>query len=410
MTTTSAQQIDVPCSIIRGGTSKGVYFDGRDLPSPGDERDALLKAVIGSEDLLQIDGLGGSRLVTAKLAIVSPSSRPDTDVDYTYGIVPMGLGRVVYTSNCGNISAGVGPFAIDHGLVALDDAARHAGVKMVRIFNTNTGKSLTAHVPLARDGRAAVNGGYAIPGVPGTGAEILMDYRGTIGAKTGRGLPTGHATDTIEIADGRRFEVSLGDVGNPCVFIAASALGLTGSELPHEIDANSTVLELLREIRGRAAAMLGFCADWTRAEADSPALPLMVMVEGPADCVTTDGHALAAGDMDLRARLVFYNRCHESMAGTGAVCTAAVASVARSVVQKALRRARPDELRIGHPLGAMRVVAQARSDHPDGLLRAQDPLLFERLGFSRTARCLMKGVASVPNPAALAVRQMKEVS
>jgi 2-methylaconitate cis-trans-isomerase PrpF len=197
MNSAVTEQLDVPCAIIRGGTSKGVYFKSTDLPPAGDLRDAILKAVLGSDDLLQIDGLGGSRLVTAKLAIVGPSTRDGADVDYTYGIVPMRLGRVVYTSNCGNISAGVGPFAIDAGLVEVSHAERAAGVKVVRIHNTNTDKLLLAHVPLAADARASVLGSFSIPGVPGAGAEILLDYSRTIGAKTGRGMPTNHATDRI---------------------------------------------------------------------------------------------------------------------------------------------------------------------------------------------------------------------
>ena len=389
------EQIEVPCALIRGGTSKGVYFDARHLPPPGPARDVLLRAVMDSEDLLQIDGLGGGRLVTAKLAIVAPSTRDDADVDYTYGIVPMGLGRVVYTSNCGNISAGVGPYAIDEGLVPIVAADRHAGVKTVRIHNTNTGKLLSAHVPLAADGRAAVVGDYAIPGVPGTGPEILMDYRGTIGAKTGRGMPTGRAVDTITLADGSDVEVTLCDVGNPCVFVAADTLGLTGSELPTAIDANAVLLSRLREIRGRAAALSGLAGDWSRAETESPALPLMVIVAPPAACVDTTGRALDAADMDVRARLVFYNRCHESMAGTGAMCTAAAAQVAGSVVRSVIGAASPGCLRIGHPLGVMAVVVQAEG----GLLHADAPLAFERLGFSRTARRLMDGVACVVNPA-----------
>ena len=383
---TSNEQIGVPCAILRGGTSKGIYFKAADLPPPGAQRDRLLMAVLGAQDLLQIDGLGGSRLVTAKLAIVGPPTHPQADVDYTYGIVPPGQGRVVYTSNCGNISAGVGPFAIDAGLVD----ARGADTP-VRIHNTNTGKLLVAHVPVA-DGGARVAGDYAIPGVPGTGARIFMDYRGTVGAKTGRGMPTGRAQDRITLSDGRAFDTSLCDVGNPCVFVAAQALGLSGSELPDQIDANAPLLATLKELRARAAALLGLCGDWREADTASPALPLVVLVAPPAGYADAQGRTVPAEAMDLRARLVFYGRCHESMAGTGAICTSACASVAGSVVQQATRpegeRVAPASLHIGHPLGAMRVEVQ-------GHARADEPLVFEALGFARTARRLMDGVAWV---------------
>lgn len=395
MNSSAIEQLDVPCAIIRGGTSKGVYFRSTDLPPAGERRDAILKAVIGSEDLLQIDGLGGARLVTAKLAIVGLSMRADADIDYTYGIVPMDLGRAVYTSNCGNISAGVGPFAIDAGLVEVSHAERAEGVKVVRIHNTNTDKLLLAHVPLAADARASVLGSFSIPGVPGAGAEILLDYSRTIGAKTGRGMPTGRATDLISLQDGRNFEVTLCDVANPCLFIAAAELGLAGHELPHQIDANAALLETLKELRGHAAAILGLCAHWTLAEAESPALPLVVLVAPPADYLDANGCPVNSAAMDLQARLIFYNRCHESMAGTGSICTAAASCVESSVVHRVTRRVQDGLLHIGHPLGVMQVTVKTTAD---SVLPVDQPLQFERLGFSRTARRLMDGVAHVPNP------------
>ena len=191
-----ADQIAIRCTILRGGTSKGVYLLEHDIPPPGELRDRLLKRVMGSPDMLQIDGLGGSRLITSKMAIIKRSSRPDADVDYTYAQVNPERDQIVYTSNCGNISAGVGPFAIDSGLVAAD-----APMTAVRIHNTNTGKILVAHVPVA-GGRAKVTGDFAIDGVPGTGAEIRMDYAGTVGAKTGYMLP--HRAGRRHSADGGR--------------------------------------------------------------------------------------------------------------------------------------------------------------------------------------------------------------
>lgn len=381
------EQIAIPCTLMRGGTSKGLYFRAEDLPPPGPARDAALKALMGSEDLLQIDGLGGSRLVTAKFAIVGKSLRPDADVDYTYGIVPPGRGIVIYTSNCGNISAGVGPFAIDNGLV---DAT--GPVTEVRIFNTNTSKVLIAHVPV-NGKRARVHGDFAIPGVPGSGAEIFMDYRATTGAKTGRVLPTGHARDTLALADGRTLDVTLGDVANPCVFVRAADVGLGGSELPDAINANAPLIDTLRELRGRAAQRLGFCDDWQAAETASPALPLVVLVAPPADYTDTQDRPVAASQMDLRARLIFYNKCHESMAGTGSMCTAAMSRIPGTLVHEAAYAHaawRTDTLRMGHPLGVMEVVVRARDEADDS------GTTFERLGFGRTARRLMQGDAYVP--------------
>ncbi|MCX4163285.1 MULTISPECIES: 2-methylaconitate cis-trans isomerase PrpF family protein [Paraburkholderia] len=387
LVTKHPELLAVPCTIMRAGTSKGLFFHDRDLPEPGAQRDAVLMAALGSSDLLQIDGLGGSRLVTSKIAIVKPSTRPDADVDYTYAIVPPARGIVVYTSNCGNISSGVGPFAIDAGLV---DAT--GPIATVRIFNTNTKKILVAHVPVS-DGVAGVTGDFAIPGVPGTGAEIFMDYTQTIGAKTGHALPTGRAVDTIALEDGRTLEVTIGDVANPCVFLRASDVGASGSELPDQIDSMRALLDTLREARGKAAQRIGLCEHWTQAERDSPALPLVVLIAPPATYADAKGETVDAATMDLRARLIFYNRCHESMAGTGSMCTAAMSRVPGSIVHQAVPDATGGTLRIGHPLGVMTVAVEARSTG------SVNDIVYTRLGFSRTARRLMEGVVYVPRAA-----------
>ncbi|GLC96680.1 unnamed protein product, partial [Cupriavidus sp. TA19] len=336
----------------------------------------------------------------AKFAIVGRSSRSDADIDYTYGIVPPGRGIVVYTSNCGNISAGVGPFAIDVGLVPA-----RGPITEVRIFNTNTSKMLIAHVPVSGQ-RARVQGNFAIPGVPGTGAEIFMDYRATTGAKTGRVLPTGNTVDRIALEDGREIAVTLGDVANPCMFVRAQDLGRRGTELPNEINADESLLAMLRELRGKAAQQLGLCAHWRDAEAASPALPLAVMVAPSAEYIDAQGRAVDADQLDLQARLIFYNKCHESMAGTGSMCTAAMSRIVGTLVHEAAYRGDPggehsaatwanDTLRIGHPLGVMKVVVRGRHNAGNG----PDRLGYERLGFSRTARRLMQGIAFVPRPA-----------
>jgi len=374
----SDEQTAVPCVIMRAGTSKGIFFHAQDIPPPGTERDALLKRVMGSDDLLQLDGLGGSRLVTSKIAIVGPPTRQDADVDYTYAIVPPGRDIVVYTSNCGNISSGVGPFAIDAGLVRAS-----ADVTVVRIHNTNTGKVLVAHVPVL-NGRARVYGAFAIPGVQGTGAEIFLDYRHTLGAKTGRALPTGNVTDKLLIEDGRALEVTIGDVANPCVFVRAQDVGITGNETPDQINESRPLMELLKEVRGKAAQKIGLCTHWSLAEEASPALPLVVLVAPPADYTTTDGASVGGPEMDLRARLIFYNKCHESMAGTGSMCTAAMSRMPHTLVHQVVSDPSAKTLRIGHPLGVMSVVAEAN-------VNASGTAVFERLGFSRTARRLMDG-------------------
>ena len=271
------EQATIRCVILRGGTSKGLYFHASDLPSPGPRRDKLLQRLMGSPDVLQIDGLGGSRPITSKVAIVARSQRDDADVDYTFAQVEIESEGVVYSGNCGNISAGVGPFVVDEGLVSATD-----GHTRVRIHNTNTGKLIIADVPV-RNGKARVEGDFVVPGVPGSGAEIAMNWADTVGATTGRLLPTGNPVDQIRLESGRVIDVTLCDAANPCAWVYAADLGLDGSELVQEINRDQRLIELVREVRGKAAVRFGFCTDWRLADEDSPGLPMVGLVAPPKD-------------------------------------------------------------------------------------------------------------------------------
>ncbi len=380
---TDPEQVEMRCVLMRGGTSKALFFHEADVPPPGPARDRLLKRALGTPDVLQIDGLGGSRLVTSKVAIIKKSDRPDADVDYTFAQADVERDLIGYEANCGNISSAVAPFAIDEGLVQVTEP-----VATVRIHNTNTGTLLVSKVQV-KNGRARVLGDCAIAGVPGTGAEILMDYTGTLGAKTGKLLPTDHAVDTVELRDGRHIDVSVVDAANPCVFIAASSLGLSGSELPDAITADRALIETLGEIQARIGQQIGLYAD--ASQVHLPGLPLAVLVAPPADFTDVNGTTQPADSMDLRARLVFLGKCHDSMAGTGSICTAAASRLPGSLVHQAVgARAATSTLRIGHPLGVMevKVIAQPGADP------AQPT--FSALGLTRTARRLMAGTVYVP--------------
>jgi len=381
-------QLTVPCVLMRGGTSKALFFHAADLPGPGPRRDRLLKRIMGTPDMLQIDGLGGSRLVTSKIAIISRSARPDADVDYTFSQVDIEHDRIGYDGNCGNISSAVGPFAIDEGLVEAIEP-----FTTVRIYNTNTDKLLVARVPV-RGGKSSVLGDCVIPGVPGTGAEILMDYAGTIGAKTGKLLPSGNVIDRIELRNGRTVDATLCDVANPCVFVSAEQLDLSGSELPQQITGDASLIDTIAEIQARAGHLFGLWDDWKSVRL--PGLPLCVIVAKPDDFTAADGKRLRAEDMDLRARLIFLGKCHDSMAGTGSMCTAAASRIPGSVVNRALGDPTTPTaaLRIGHPLGVMQVRVEASP--------ASSPaeIGYPVLGLARTARRLMSGVVYVPRDVA----------
>lgn len=382
------EQVGVRCVLMRGGTSKALFFHEADVPPPGPARDRFLKRTMGTPDVLQIDGMGGSRLVTSKIAIIRKSDRGDADVDYTFAQADVERDLIGYDANCGNISSAVAPFAIDEGLVAVTEP-----VSTVRIHNTNTGTLLVSKVQV-KNGKARVKGDCAIAGVPGTGAAILMDYTDTLGAKTGKLLPTGQPVDTIVLEDGRRIEASIVDAATPCVFIAASSLGLSGSELPPEISADRALIETIGEIQSKAGERIGLYKHWK--DVHLPGLPLAVMVAPPADYVDTNCEPVKAADCDLRARLVFLGKCHDSMAGTGSMCTAAASRVPGTLVNAAVgeRAGTTETLRIGHPLGVMTVKVVARAGETPASTR------FDALGLQRTARRLMAGTVYVPRDAA----------
>ena len=373
-----AEQLEIPCVLMRGGTSKALFFHERHLPDAGPARDALLKRILGTPDALQIDGLGGSRLVTSKVAIIAPSAREDADVDYLFAQVDVERDLIGYAGNCGNISAAVGPFAIDEGLVAAQ-----APITCVRIYNCNTDSLLLAQVPV-RAGKAQVNGDCRIAGVPGSGAEIVLDYSGTLGATTGRLLPSGQARDSLQLESGESIDITLCDAGNPCVIVAARDLGLEGGESPEAISADGPLIARMAEIQAKAGQRLGFWSDWRTQ--DRPGLPLLLSVAPAAGFQAADGERHPAASMDLRARLVFLGKCHDSLAGTGSLCLAAASRIDGSVAHAMAGPANDARhLRIGHPLGVMEVRVACG---PSGDIST--------LGLARTARRLMAGVVYVP--------------
>lgn len=382
-----SEQIGIRCSIVRGGSSKGVFFLENDLPGPGGVRDSVLKRVMGTPDVMQIDGLGGTHLITSKIVIVGPSSRDDADVDYTFAQAEITRDVIDYSGNCGNLSAGVGPFAIEAGLIRPQEP-----VTRVRIHNTNTNTILVAHVPVV-NGRPRVKGDFAIAGVPGTGAEIFMDYSLTVGSKTGKMLPTSGVTDHLRLESGGSLEVTICDVANPAVFVRARDIGLRGDEMPDEFQSQPGLVGTLREIRGKAAAMIGFSSHWAKVDDESPFIPFVIIVAPPLDYRSLSGANVTGREMDLAARHIFMNRCNDAMAGTGSMCIAAASRIPGSVVNAQLRAGQDPKggtLAIGHPGGVMRVRVLPREADNDAAIG------FAALGFGRTARKIMDGTVYVP--------------
>ncbi|KAJ5304738.1 uncharacterized protein N7443_004398 [Penicillium atrosanguineum] len=268
-------------TLYRGGTSKALFFHETVLPTPGPQRDHLLKRIMGSPDPLQIDGMGGSRAVTSKVAIIMKSTREGIDVDYTFVQVGIADDKISYNGNCGNISAAVGPFAIDEGLVdfrpgvSIDAGAR---AQEVRIYNTGTKNTIVAQVPIDDSSAFQAEGSHAISGVPGTGSPILMDYRSSIGAILSRGiLPTGKSIDIVNI-QGKDIEITVCDVANPCVFVDAQDFDITGHESAADLTANMKWVEKCQELRGKVAVLLSWTKDWQHWDQISPFAPLPIFV------------------------------------------------------------------------------------------------------------------------------------
>jgi 4-oxalomesaconate tautomerase len=343
---------------IRGGTSKGAYFVADDLPPDADQRDDLLLRIMGTPDQRQIDGIGGAHPLTSKVAVVSPSLRHDADVDYLFLQVFVDEPIVTDQQNCGNILAGVGPFALERGLVSVDAESTEASV---RIFMVNTDSLAIATFPLT-NGAPDYTGDAAIDGVPGTAAAIDLDFEGIAGGSCGALLPTGNAVDIIE-----GVEATLIDNGMPVVVVRATDLGVTGNETPAELEDNSELRTRLEAIRLVAGPMMNL------GDVAGASVPKLTMV------------ASASAGGDLNTRTFIPHRCHEAIGVLGAVSVATAAWLPGSPAASVLSPgADLHRLVLEHPTGSFTATVDAELH--EGQLRVG------RAGIMRTARKLFDGV------------------
>jgi 2-methylaconitate cis-trans-isomerase PrpF len=318
----------IPCVYYRGGTSKALMFRAADLPAQRAEWDAIFLAAMGVPDPAgrNLDGMGGGLSSLNKVCVIGPPSRADADVDYTFAQCAVKEAKVEYGGNCGNMSAAVGPFAVEEGLVACPVE----GEAVVRIHNTNTGKIIVARFPVER-GALAASGDLAIDGVAGTAAPIRLEFLAPGGAKTGKLLPTGHAVDMIE-----GVAASCIDAANPCVFVMAETLGKTGSETAQELESDAAFLARMAAIREAGARLMGIPG--------SASVPLVAMVSA------------AVGEADIRVRMVSMGQPHRATPITGAICLAIAARIP-STLPHQLCAAQTGPLRIAHPSGVTMVDA-----------------------------------------------------
>ncbi len=365
----------IPCVIMRGGTSKGVFFKKEDLPEDEAKRDEVIMKIFGSGDPMQIDGLGGSHTHTSKTMIVWRSRRPGVDVDYLFGQVGIERRFVDYTGNCGNLTSAVAPFAIDEGIVEVKGPKA-----LVRMYNVNTGKRVDAIVPV-ENGRTKYDGDYMIDGVPNPGSRIDVVWHEPGGAVSGRLLPTGNPMDRIDTGH-EVVETSIVDAANPAVFVEAEDVGMKGTELPDEV--SPEILARLERIRSKAAELMGLVERAEEATLKSPHFPFIVVIGERRSYRTALGKEIDKDEYTVLARLFSMQKMHHAYAVTGAICTAAAAKVPGTIVNRRCED-RGEVVIIGHPKGIIDLKVKVR---PSGEL-----VELESVTIGRTARRLMAGLA-----------------
>jgi 2-methylaconitate cis-trans-isomerase PrpF len=381
----------IRCVIMRGGTSKAVFLRDGDLPPDPAARTRTIVRIFGSPDKRQIDGLGGADPLTSKVAVIGPPRADNpraasTHLTYTFGQVEIDEPEIDYLSLCGNISSAVGAFAVYEGYVQPTEP-----LTVVRAYNTNLDRVLRLEVPVC-GGRPLETGDYVVPGVPGTGARILVDLADTAGGATGTLLPTGSPVDRLDIADVGEIDVSLVDIGNAHVFVRARDLGLAGTETAADIDGDAPLRARLERIRGAAAVRMGMIADAGRSTHESPATPILGIVSPPADYYNHIGQAtVPAASCDLVSRLMFMQQTHKTYAGTSTICTGVAARIPGTLVHEVTRpeAAGRTDVRIGHPAGV--IETEAVVEPCDGTY------VVRRATLGRTARRILEGYVFVPD-------------
>ena len=373
----------VPAIFMRGGSSKGVFFHSSDLPEDKNSWNELFLSVLGSPDPYgrQLNGMGGGISSLSKAVVIGPPTRPDADVDYTFAQISVRDSVVDYSSNCGNLSSAVGPFAIDTGLV---DAS--GTKKEVRIHNTNSGKSIVSKVPI-RAGLSEVVGDFSIPGVSGTGAKIQLDFLDPGGTRTGSLLPTGNTVDIISVPHAGDFEVSLVDASVPCAFIEARALGITGSESIEELESNSDLMKLIEELRLESGVKMGL---GKTIDQIPPTAPKLGIVAAPMAYKTLAGEMVDPSSASLMTRIWSMGQVHRVLPLTGAMCLAVACKIPGTLCARNTK-GEMTEIRLANPSGILPLNAAVEA--------RGNKIIARHVTAYRTARTLMEGNVLIPDQA-----------
>ncbi|ACY51551.1 probable AcnD-accessory protein PrpF [Vibrio antiquarius] len=384
-------QIKVPATYMRGGTSKGVFFNLEDLPQEaqvaGAARDKLLLRVIGSPDpyAKQIDGMGGATSSTSKTVIVSRSSRADHDVDYLFGQVSIDKPFVDWSGNCGNLSAAVGPFAIHAGLIPQDRIPEN-GIVTVRVWQVNISKTILIHVPIV-NGFVQETGEFELDGVTFPAAEIQVDF---VDPSDGEGsmFPTGNLVDDLVVPDVGTFNATFINAGIPTIFIDAESIGYQGTELQDDINNDDAALAMFESIRAHGALKMGLISDLEEAQTRQHT-PKIAFVAKPKSYLSSSGKAVNDTDIDVLVRALSMGKLHHAMMGTAAVAIASAACVPGTLVNLAAGGGEKESVTFGHPSGTLKVGAQAK--------QTEKGWVVQKAIMSRSARILMEGFVRVPS-------------
>ncbi len=386
-------QIRIPATYMRGGTSKGVFFNLNDLPEaaqvPGEARDRLLLRVIGSPDPYgkQTDGMGGATSSTSKTVILSRSSRENHDVDYLFGQVSIDQPFVDWSGNCGNLTAAVGAFAITNGLIDAGNVPEN-GLATVRIWQANIGKTIVARIPMT-DGVVQETGDFELDGVTFPAAEVQVEFMDPADGD-GAMFPTGNRVDDLEVPGVGTLKATMINAGIPTIFVNAADIGYTGTELQDDINSDPKALAMFETIRAHGAVKMGLITDVAEA-ANRQHTPKVAFVAGPATYTASSGKVIEAGDIDVLVRAMSMGKLHHAMMGTAAVAIATAAAVPGTLVNLAAGGGDRTSLTFGHPSGTLQVGAEARE--VNGEWTATKAIM------SRSARILMEGWVRIPGDA-----------
>jgi probable AcnD-accessory protein PrpF len=378
---------------MRGGTSKGVFFNLTDLPAAaqvaGEARDKLLLRVIGSPDPYgkHTDGMGGATSSTSKTVILSKSTQPDHDVDYLFGQVAIDKPFIDWSGNCGNLTAAVGSFAIFSGLI---DPARvpENGTAVVRIWQANIKKTIIAHVPVT-NGEVQETGDFELDGVTFPAAEVQVEFMDPADGE-GAMFPTGNLVDDLEVPNIGTFKVTMINSGIPTVFLNAEDLGYTGTELQEAINGDPAALARFETIRAYAALRMGLISKLEEA-ASRQHTPKIAFVAKPQAYVSSSGKQVTLDDIDVNVRALSMGKLHHAMMGTAAVAIGTAAAIPGTLVNVAAGGGERNAVRFGHPSGTLRVGAEAQLVNGEWIAT--------KAVMGRSARVLMEGYVRIPGDA-----------